>query len=185
MNTALNEVLREVAALLGDINSVFNVVAKLKDHSDDLVVDLIEALDDADASIQAAAAFSLGHLFYAMWPEVIDASSSIPKLLTLIDEDDPRVRFEATRAVAVLQVGGRCRLTDEQIVVVYICCLESGDARLRIDVAGQLGATGPAAIAALPALSRLLDDENPGDRVAARNSAEEIRMSQCRFPEIK
>jgi HEAT repeat protein len=185
MTASFKDVLREVFALLGNIETIFNVVSKLKDHSDDLVTDLTDALDDADASIQAAAAFSLCHLFYVFWPEEIDASSSITKLLTLIDDDDPRVRFETTRAVAVLQVGRNCPLTDEQIVVVYICCLESGDARLRIDVAGQLGAMGPAAIAALPALSRLLDDENPGDRVAARNSAEEIRMSQCRFPEIK
>ena len=165
--------------MFGDIETIFDVVAKLKDHSDDLVADLIEALDDADASIQAAAAFSLGHLFYALWPEVIDASSSIPKLLTLIDDDDPRVRFEATRAVAVLQVGRTCRLTDEQIVAVYIGCLESGDARLKIDVAGQLGAMGPAAIAALPLLSRMLDHAIQRSVRRLWNAIEEIRLCQC------
>ena len=173
------DVLREVAALFGDIETIFDVVAKLKDHSGELVADLTEALDDADASIQAAAAFSLGHLFYAMWPEVIDASSSIPKLLTLIDDDDPRVRFETTRAVAVLQVGRKHRLTDEQIVKVYIRCLESSDARLKIDVAGQLGVMGPAAIAALPALSRLLDHSEPAVGQAASDAIEEIRLCQC------
>lgn len=179
MNTKFRDVLREVAALIGDINSVFNVVAKLKDHSDDLVADLTKALDDADSSVQAAAAFSLGHLFYVLWPEVIDASSSIPKLLTLIDDDDPRVRFETTRAAAVLQVGGRCRLTDEQIVEVYLRCLESGDSRLKIEVAGQLRGIVPAAIAALPTLSRLIQHVEAAVAQAARDAIDEIRLCQC------
>lgn len=161
MTASFKEVLREVAQSFGDIDAVFNVVAKLKDHSDELVADLTEALDDDDFSIQAAAAFSLCHLFYVFWPEKIDGCISTSKLLTLIDDDDPRMRFETTRAVAVLQVGRKCRLTDEQIVAVYIGCIQCGDLRLKFAVAGQVGMIGPAAIAALPPLSRMLDYDDP------------------------
>ena len=139
MSDAFMSVLREVATLFGNLERIFDVVSKLKDHSDDLVADLIEALSGDEGNVKAAAAFSLGHLFYVFWPDEIDASSSMPELLKLIDHADPRVRFEATRAVAVLQVGRIQRLTDEQIVAAYIGCLEYGDASLKIEVVSQLG----------------------------------------------
>lgn len=179
MTITFKEVLLEVAQLFGHIDTIFDAVAKLKDHSNDIVVDLIDALDDADASAQAATAFSLCHLFYVFWPEEIDASPSITTLLTLIGHADLRLRFEAARAVAVLQVGRTLRLTNEKIVAIYIGCLECDDPILKTEVAGQLKAMGPPAIAALPALSRMLDDENPKIQMAVHESIEEIRLSQC------
>ena len=131
-----------VANVFGKHEIVFDVTANLKNHSDDLVTDLIEAMADDEPSVKAAAAFSLGHLFYVLWPDEIDTSPSIPALLRLIDHDDPRVRFEATRALSVLQVGRQRRLADGQIVDSYVTCIKNGPPMLKIEVADQLRALG-------------------------------------------
>ncbi len=149
MNDNFRMLLRLVASSFGDTNAAFEFVFQLRDHTDDLVAHLIEALDDDDHAVQAAAAFSLGHLWYACWPEEIDASSSIARLMTLIENDDPRVAYEATRAVAVLQVGGTTRLTEVEIVASYLRCLESTDSSLKVEAASQLLTVAPEAVTEL------------------------------------
>lgn len=145
MNDDFRRGLRKIADAFGKQEIIFDLVANLKHHSEDLVVELTAALGGGDQKAQAAAAFSLGHLFYVFWPDEIDASPSIPALLRLIDHDDPRVRFEAARSVAVLQVGRKRYLSEEQIVDIYVRCFDNNEATLKVEVAQQLAASGSSA----------------------------------------
>ena len=157
MEDQFRAILRQVGDALGESEAAFGLVNQLQDHTENLVADLIEALRDDEPLVQAAAAFSLGHVWYVLCSDEIDACSSIPKLLTLIDIGEPRVAFEATTSVAVLQVGGTTRLSEKQILDSYFRCLKLADPSLKVEIAGQLLAIVPEAITEL---AGLLDAES-------------------------
>lgn len=139
------------AALLGDDESLRSLAVKAlmsKDESSrPRVTELVDALGAAEAPLRFSAAQALGE----RGPQ---AEAAVGRLVQVtLHDPDPGVRIEA--AMALFRIGGQA----EKVVPLLVDALQDPSEVRRWIAADCLGAIGPAAELALPALRAALRRE--------------------------
>jgi HEAT repeat protein len=105
---------------------------------------LIKALSDPDPAVRQVSARALGDLG-------VVSRAAVPALISVLDSDDRLFRQNA--CMAVLEIG-----LDEKDIKDMIPRLSDEIDCIRSCAARSLGALGPSAAAAIPALTKLTDD---------------------------
>jgi len=116
---------------------------------------LLRALVDGDSRVRANAAASLANIQK-------DAAPALPALRQALGDEDPKVRMWTVRAVSWIGAA-------EEVPAILRCARDK-DAGVRAVVYSALaGATGTDVDAALAALTKGMQDEDPTARTAAVN----------------
>jgi HEAT repeat protein len=116
---------------------------------------LVVALDDPAALYGASIPHCAIIALAAVGPA---ASAAAGRLVSFLESDDPRTRFEA--ATALFKITGKT----QRYLPVLIESLSSPDVHLRRDAAVALEEIGPPAEAAVPVLIDILKDRNENIR---------------------
>lgn len=127
---------------------------------------LIEELQGTDTQAQALAAMHLGQIGLAAKP-------ALPVLMALAQSADSYVATTAAGALPTIDLSAARTVMNH-----YLGSLEQADLQVRRDAASSLGALGPLAKPAVPALLKALDDSDALVRDRATRA-----LGQIGFPE--
>lgn len=130
---------------------IFQTLGQIGPRADAAVPAAIEALGDESRSVRSQAATALSKF----GPSAKDA---IPALADVLSDDHFLVRMRA--AEAIVTIG-----PDRQVLPQLIAALEDSDQNVRGCAAKALAQLGDAAVDAVPALTRKLEDPNESDQV--------------------
>lgn len=118
---------------------------------------LIDALGDQDARVREQTAETLAEI----GP---DARDAVPALIEVLQEDVLDVRMAAADALEAIELETVINPDDEDVINaqmwVSMTRLESSDWMVKRDAAKKLAELGPAAVTALPALIKAIEDRS-------------------------
>ncbi len=179
------EVRRRVTALLDDADQSYAVraaaISALADWAPNDLLDRVRpllAIDDPRGMVRQAVLGALG--------ATADPAAVEPVLAHLGDQHGTRTRRSAITAIR--QLSDDVEMPDDQreeVVTALAACVEGGDGWLQLPAARALGALGPDAAAALPALRAALDDD-PRERTreALENAVAKIDRAAEAAPAV-
>ena len=182
-------------AYLGDPDRVFNTEQALRPFGDKTVSALADALGNSDADIRILAVRVLGELGNEAEPALpamiralqdphrivricalepvasfgAKALDAVPILLKWIGSDD---KFSHVSAVGHILMIDRSRADD--LLPILIESLDSDDFMIQCQAAWLLGQLGGLAVEAVPALKRMLGDEDSSVRRVVGEALQEI-----------
>jgi HEAT repeat protein len=123
------------------------------------VPSLVKSLDDESAVVRKYAAQSLGRL-------ALHASSATGPLAKALGDPDEQVRRAAAQSLVTI---------GQPSVDPLVAQLKAADPNTRLLALAALGGLGPVAKPAIPAVRKLLDDQNPQVQTAATTILEVLQ----------
>ncbi|WP_309384048.1 HEAT repeat domain-containing protein [Paludisphaera borealis] len=128
---------------------------------------LIEVLQDKTQSVRCSAALALGRY------EGPEARTAVPALYDTLRDEDGEVRYNALKSLVHYHEDA------SRLIPTAIQLLRSGNPSLRIRAAQVLGAYGPAAKDAAPALMEIRNDDDSSVRTEVENALKAVRPTEA------
>ena len=135
----------------------------------DAVPMLIESLRSEDEDLRSSACFALAKIGKG-------AAAAVPALRKSLESDDPFTQLSS--AWALLEIDPGDRKLAERTVPLLIGALENERDGVRAEAARTLGGLGDIAEPAIGPLKKLLDDESPEVRQAAKKALGQLMRAR-------